>query len=60
MIDKMQIWTSRVERLMGEQRPPLPRYNQDALVRDHDYLHAEPEVLFEQLRQVCERFLPQR
>ena len=56
MIDKMQIWTSRVERLMVEERPALPGYDQDALVRDHDYLHADPEVLFEQLRQACERF----
>ena len=56
MIDKMQIWTSRVERLMVEERPALPGYDQDALVRDHDYLHADPEMLFEQLRQACERF----
>src|SRR5207248_4522857 len=56
MIDKMQIWTSRVERLMVEERPALPGYDQDALVCDHDYLHADPEVLFEQLRQACERF----
>ena len=34
----------------------MPGYDQDALVRDHDYLHADPEVLFEQLRQACERF----
>ena len=56
MIDKMQIWTGRVERLMVEERPALPGYDQDALVREHDYLHADPEVLFEQLRQACERF----
>src|SRR6266487_2186293 len=56
MIDKMQIWTGRVERLMVEERPVLPGYDQDALVRDHDYLHADPEVLFEHLRQACERF----
>jgi len=56
MIDKMQIWTSRVERLMAEERPALPGYDQDALVHDHDYLHADPEVLFEHLRQACERF----
>jgi hypothetical protein len=31
-------------------------YDQDALVREHDYLHADPDVLFEQLRQACERF----
>jgi len=34
----------------------LPGYDQDALVRDHDYLHADPEGLFERLRQACERF----
>jgi hypothetical protein len=56
MIDKMWIWTGRVERLMAEERPALPAYDQDALVREHDYLHADPEVLFEQLRQACERF----
>jgi DinB superfamily len=56
MIDKMQIWASRVERLKVEERPALPGYDQDALVRSHDYLHADPDVLFEQLRQACERF----
>src|SRR6266581_5668897 len=56
MIDKMQIWTSRVERLMVEERPALPRYDQDALVRDNDYLHADPEVVCEHLRQECKRF----
>jgi hypothetical protein len=56
MIDKMQIWASRVERLLVEERPALPGYDQDALVRDRDYLHAATDVLLEQLRQVCERF----
>jgi hypothetical protein len=56
MIDKMQIWTSRAERIMVEERPALPAYDQDALVRDHDYQHADPEAVFEQLRQECERF----
>jgi len=56
MIDKMHIWTGRVERLLAEERPALPRYDQDALVLEHDYLHADPEVLFEHLRQACERF----
>jgi hypothetical protein len=35
MIDKMQIWTSRVELVMVEERPALPAYDQDALVREH-------------------------
>ena len=56
MIDKMQIWASRVERIEVEERPALPGYDQDRLVRDHDYLHADPDVLLEHLRQACERF----
>ena len=56
MIDKMWIWTSGVECLLAEEQPTLPAYDQDALVRDHDYQHADPEVVFEQLRQECERF----
>ena len=30
--------------------------DQDAVVLEHDYQHADPKVLFEQLRQECERF----
>ncbi len=56
MIDKVGIWTSRVERLLAEERPTLAAYDQDALVREHDYQHADPEELFERLRQKCERF----
>jgi hypothetical protein len=56
MIDKVGIWTSRVERLLAEERPTLAAYDQDALVREHGYQHADPEELFERLRQKCERF----
>jgi hypothetical protein len=56
MIDKMQIWTSRVERILVEERPALPGYDQDTLVREHDCLHADPDTLLEQLRQECEGF----
>lgn len=56
MIDKMQIWASRAERILFEERPGLPGYNQDMLVRDHYYQHAHPGVLLERLRQACERF----
>ena len=31
MIDKMQIWASRVERILVEERPALPGYDQDTL-----------------------------
>ncbi len=56
MIDKMQNWASRVERIQAEEQPVLPGYDQDALVRDHDYQYADPEVLFEYLSQACERY----
>ena len=56
MVDKMRIWTSRVEAIMDEERPTLPAYDQDVLVREHDYQLADPDVLFEQLRQACEHF----
>ena len=56
MIDKMWIWAGRVERLMTEERPVLASYDQDALVRTHDYQQADPEKLFEQLGRECERF----
>ena len=56
MIDKMQMWASRMQRILVEELPALPGYDQDALVRDHDYAHADPEVLLEQLKQARERF----
>lgn len=56
MIDKMQNWSRRVERILEEDRPVLPGYDQDASVREHDYQHADVEILLEQLEQSCEHF----
>jgi DinB superfamily len=56
MVDKMQIWASRVERILVEDWPALPGYDQDTLVREHDYRYADPDVVFEHLRQACERY----
>lgn len=56
MIDKMQIWASRVERILVEECPALPGYDQDALVREHDYQHADADVLFEHLGRACEHY----
>lgn len=56
MIDKMQNWSQRTERIWKEERPTLPGYDQDAAVREHDYQHAAVEALLEQLEQSCERF----
>ena|SRR5690242_19580451 len=56
MIDKMQNWSRRTERIWKEERPVLPGYDQDASVREHDYQHADVEALLEQLKQSCEHF----
>jgi len=56
MIDKMEEWTRRVERVAAEERPALPGYDQDALVRERAYQHADPEVLLARLAGACERF----
>jgi|SRR5579884_58054 len=56
IIDKMVNWAGRVERILAEERPALPVYDQDAWVQKHDYQHADPEALLEQLRRECERF----
>ena len=56
MVDKMQNWARRTERISTEERPELPGYDQDASVRDHDYQHANGEALLEQLSQSCEHF----
>ena len=56
MIDKMALWSHRVERIVQEERPSLPGYDQDAAVREHRYQQSNPVVLCEQLKQSCERF----
>jgi DinB superfamily len=56
MIDKMQNWSRRTERILTEERPALSGYDQDASVRDHRYQHADAEALLEQLSQSCEHF----
>ena len=56
MIDKMSHWSNRVERILLEERPTLPGYDQDAEVREHGYHRADPAVLNEHLQQHCERF----
>lgn len=56
MIDKMFHWSTRVKRIIHEERPYLPGYDQDAAVRAHNYQQADLKVLFEQLELHCERF----
>ena len=56
MIDKMWLWSHRIERIMREEQPLLPDYDQDAGVREQGYQHADPAVLLEQFQQRCEHF----
>lgn len=56
MIDKMSHWSNRVERILLEERPTLPGYDQDAEVREHGYQRADPAILYGHLQQRCERF----
>ena len=56
MIDKIQNWSRRTERILTEERPELPGYDQDASVREHNYQHANAESLLEQLGRSCEHF----
>ncbi len=56
MIDKMVHWSNRVQRILLEERPLLPTYDQDTEVREHEYQQADPIVLHERLQQQCEHF----
>jgi hypothetical protein len=56
MIDKMTWWSLRVQRIWQEDRPVLPGYDQDAVVREQGYQQADPAVLLDALLQECERF----
>jgi hypothetical protein len=56
MLDKMQAWGKRVERIVIEDRPYLPGFDQDAYVRERGYQRADPAPLLAALRDACERF----
>lgn len=56
MIDKMFHWSNRVERIVLEERPMLPSYDQDREVCEHSYQRADPAVLHERLQLQCEYF----
>jgi uncharacterized damage-inducible protein DinB len=56
MVDKMFHWSNRVERILREEQPLLPGYDQDAEVLKQGYQQADPAVLLEHLEQQCERF----
>lgn len=56
MIDKMTMWSERVARIASEDRPSLPGYDQDALVREHDYQRGDLAGLCDELARRCAHF----
>ena len=56
LVDKMQFWSERVERISREDRPFLPGYDQDVYVRDRAYQSADPNAVLRDLRAGCENF----
>jgi uncharacterized damage-inducible protein DinB len=56
LVDKMQVWCGRVERIAREEQPFLPSYDQDSSVREHAYQSADRDALLRALREACERF----
>jgi hypothetical protein len=56
LIDKTAIWHARVLKVLGEDNPVLDPYDQDAMVRDNDYLHAPVQALHIALARNCEEF----
>jgi len=56
IIDKMNAWSSRVERIAAEPRPVLLSYDQDAYVRAFKYQEQPLQDMLARLTQACERF----
>jgi hypothetical protein len=56
LIDKLEEWHSRVERVLLEERPFLAGYDQDARVRERDYQHADRSALLATLTAAADRF----
>jgi hypothetical protein len=57
LVDKMQFWSERVERIAREDRPFLRSYDQDAYVRDRAYQSADKGTLVHDLQAGCEDFV---
>ena len=56
LVDKMQFWSERVERITREDEPLLPGYDQDAYVRQRRYQEASLHTVMDNLRTGCARF----
>jgi uncharacterized damage-inducible protein DinB len=56
IIDKMDAWTNRVERIASEDHPLLRSYDQDAYVREHGYQQRDLQAMLEELTQASNHF----
>ena len=56
LVDKLENWAERVERISREDRPFLPGYDQDAVVRERGYAKAAVVTVLERLHLTAERF----
>ncbi len=56
LVDKLELWRERVDRIVREERPFLPGYDQDASVRDRGYQSANGTALLAAVADACERF----
>jgi hypothetical protein len=56
MIDKMRMWRVRLATILSQPDPEILGYDQDALVRQNNYLAAERPILLKGLSEACEQF----
>lgn len=56
IIDKMEAWATRAERIATEDRPLLRSYDQDAYVREHGYQERPLQELLDRLTRASAHF----
>jgi len=56
IIDKMEAWAARAERIAAEERPLLRSYDQDAYVRERGYQDRPLQELLDSLTQASNHF----
>ena len=47
LLDYEEIFFERAKRMLAEDKPALEGYDQDALVKDHDYAHQNLQDVFQ-------------
>jgi uncharacterized damage-inducible protein DinB len=56
IIDKMEAWSVRAERIASEERPLLPDYDQDVYVRERGYQERPLQELLDKLTRASNHF----